>query len=211
MITALAALAQESRLKVFRLLTQAGTDGLSAGKISQLTNIPPSSLSFHLRELTTAGLVTSRQEGRYVYYNGDFAAMQKLVNYLMENCCASDVDSTMKIYHNPNCGTSRKTLALLRESGYEPQVIEYLKTPPTRDELKDMIAKSGLSVREALREKGTPYHELNLGNPELTDDQLLDAMMQHPILINRPFVVTDLGVRLCRPMELVHEILPVAR
>ncbi len=114
----------------------------------------------------------------------------------------------VKIYHNPNCGTSRKVLALLREQGYEPDVVEYLKTPPTRDELKSMIESAGLTVREALRERGTPYHELNLDNPELSDDELLDAMMAHPILINRPFVVTDLGARLCRPLERVHEILP---
>ena len=116
----------------------------------------------------------------------------------------------VRIYHNPNCGTSRKVLALLKERGYHPEVIEYLKTPPAREELKSMIERAGLSVREALRERGTPYHELNLDNPGLTDDQLLDAMMEHPILINRPFVVTDMGVRLCRPMEVVEEILAPA-
>lgn len=113
------------------------------------------------------------------------------------------------IYHNPACGTSRNTLALIRNAGVEPTVIEYLKTPPSRDELRDLIAKAGLSVRGALREKGTPYAELGLEQPELTDDQLLDAMMAHPILINRPFVVTPEGVRLCRPSEIVLDILPV--
>ncbi len=112
------------------------------------------------------------------------------------------------IYHNPACGTSRNTLALIRHAGIEPTVIEYLQTPPPRDTLKTMIADAGLSVREAIREKGTPFAELGLDNPSLSDDQLLDAMLEHPILINRPFVVTPLGTRLSRPSELVLEILP---
>jgi len=113
------------------------------------------------------------------------------------------------IYHNPNCGTSRNTLALIRNAGVEPTIIEYLKTPPARDVLKALIAKAGLSVRGAVRIKGTPYHELGLDNPQLTDDALLDAMLAHPILINRPFVVTPWGVRLARPSELVLDILPL--
>ena len=113
------------------------------------------------------------------------------------------------IYHNPNCGTSRNTLAMIRNTGVEPQIIEYLKTPPTREVLKDLIAKAGLTVRQAIREKGTPYAELGLDNPALTDEQLLDAMLAHSILINRPFVVTSKGVRLCRPSELALEILPL--
>lgn len=112
------------------------------------------------------------------------------------------------IYHNPDCGTSRNTLAMIRNAGIEPQVIAYLQTPPSRAQLQAMIAQAGLTVREALREKGTPYAALGLADPALTDDQLLDAMLVHPILINRPFVVTDLGVRLCRPSELVLDILP---
>ncbi|WP_269498720.1 arsenate reductase (glutaredoxin) [Castellaniella sp. S9] len=112
------------------------------------------------------------------------------------------------IYHNPACGTSRNTLAMICNAGIEPQVIEYLSAPPTRAELQDMICRAGLSVRQAIREKGTPYAELGLDNLDLTDDQLLDAMLAHPVLINRPFVVTELGVRLCRPSELVLEILP---
>lgn len=111
------------------------------------------------------------------------------------------------IYHNPNCGTSRNTLAMIRNAGIEPQVIEYLNNPPTREVLKDMIAKAELTVREAIREKETPYAELGLDNPALSDDELLDAMMANPILINRPFVVTPIGVRLCRPSEVVMEIL----
>lgn len=112
------------------------------------------------------------------------------------------------IYHNPDCGTSRNTLAMIRNAGIEPHVIEYLKTPPNRARLEDFISRAGLSVREALREKGTPYAELGLGDPALSDDALLDAMMAHPILINRPFVVSPLGVRLCRPSERVLDLLP---
>ncbi|WP_137130510.1 arsenate reductase (glutaredoxin) [Rhizobium sp. FY34] len=112
------------------------------------------------------------------------------------------------IYHNPECGTSRNTLAMIRNAGIEPTVIEYLDTPPARDVLARMIADAGLSVREAIREKGTPYGELGLDNPSLGEEQLLDAMLAHPILINRPFVVTPLGTRLSRPSEVVLEILP---
>lgn len=115
---------------------------------------------------------------------------------------------SVTIYHNPACGTSRNVLAMIRASGVEPEVVEYLTTPPGRDLLKALIAAAGLSVRQALREKGTPYAELGLGDPSLTDDQLLDAMQAHPILINRPFVVTEKGVRLARPSEVVLEILP---
>ncbi|WP_234186751.1 arsenate reductase (glutaredoxin) [Shinella sp. NM-101] len=112
------------------------------------------------------------------------------------------------IYHNPACGTSRNTLALIRAAGIEPFVIEYLQHPPTREQLATMIADAGLNVREAIREKGTPYAELGLDNPDLTDDQLLDAMIVTPILINRPFVVTPLGTRLARPSEVALDILP---
>ena len=114
---------------------------------------------------------------------------------------------SVTIYHNPNCGTSRNTLAIIRNAGIEPEAIEYVSNPPSRAQLQDMIAKAGLSVRGALREKGTPYAELGLGEASLTDDQLLDAMLEHPILINRPFVVTPDGVRLCRPSEVVLDIL----
>ena len=113
------------------------------------------------------------------------------------------------IYHNPDCGTSRNTLALIRNAGVEPTIIEYLKTPPARETLIDLIAKAGLKVRDAIRIKGTPYHELGLDNPALSDDELLDAMLAHPILINRPFVVTAWGVRLARPSEVVLDILPL--
>ena len=116
--------------------------------------------------------------------------------------------STVTIYHNPACGTSRNTLGLIRNAGVEPVVIEYLKTPPSRDELRDLIRRMGVPVRDVLRQKGTPYAELGLDDPELADDALLDAMMAHPILINRPIVVPPLGVRLCRPSEAVLDLLP---
>ncbi|PZM13928.1 arsenate reductase (glutaredoxin) [Rhizobium tubonense] len=112
------------------------------------------------------------------------------------------------IYHNPDCGTSRNTLAMIRNAGIEPTVIEYLKHPPTREQLVKMIADAGLTVRQAIREKGTPYAELGLDDPVLTEGQLLDAMLKDPILINRPFVVTPLGTRLSRPSEVVLDILP---
>ena len=112
------------------------------------------------------------------------------------------------IYHNPDCSTSRNTLAMIRNAGIEPHVIEYLKTPPARALLKQLLARAGLTVRDALREKGTPYTELGLADPALTDDQLLDAIAAHPILLNRPLVVSPRGVRLCRPSELVLDLLP---
>ncbi len=115
---------------------------------------------------------------------------------------------TITIYHNPACGTSRNTLAMIRSSGQEPEIIEYLKNPPSREQLKQLIAASGLTVRQALRAKGTPYLALSLDNPSLKDEELLDAMMQHPVLINRPFVITPKGTRLARPSEVVLEILP---
>ncbi|NHN93315.1 MULTISPECIES: arsenate reductase (glutaredoxin) [Acetobacter] len=115
---------------------------------------------------------------------------------------------TITIYHHPACGTSRNVLALIRNSGEEPRIIEYLKTPPSRAELVDLIARMGVPVRAILREKGTPFHELGLDNPALSDDTLIDAMIAHPILINRPIVVTPLGVKLCRPSEVVLDILP---
>ncbi len=115
---------------------------------------------------------------------------------------------TVTIYHNPDCGTSRNVLALIRNSGEEPEVIEYLKTPPSREKLVELIGRMGIRVRDLLREKGTPYAELGLGDESLSDDALLDAMMAHPILNNRPIVVTPLGVKLCRPSETVLDILP---
>jgi len=115
---------------------------------------------------------------------------------------------SVTIYHNPACGTSRNTLAMIRNAGLEPKVVEYLGNPPDKTTLRQLIASAGLTVRAALREKGTPYVELGLQDEALTDEQLIDAMLSHPILINRPFVVTPLGVRLCRPSEMVLDILP---
>ena len=115
------------------------------------------------------------------------------------------------IYHNPDCGTSRNTLGMIRNAGIEPHVIEYLKTPPSRVMLRTLVERMELPVRAVLREKGTPFKELGLDNADLTDEQLLDAMMAHPILINRPIVVTPRGVKLCRPSEVVLDILPDAQ
>jgi arsenate reductase len=115
--------------------------------------------------------------------------------------------SEVTIYHNPSCGTSRNTLALIRHAGIEPVVIEYLKTPPTKEKLRELVAAMGMSVRDLLRQKGTPYGELKLDDPKWSDEELLDAMLRHPILINRPIVVTELGTKLCRPSEEVLELL----
>ena len=113
----------------------------------------------------------------------------------------------IKIYHNPACGTSRNTLELIRNTGQEPEIIEYLKTPPTKEELVTLIEKSGLSVREAIRKNVEPYEKLELQQEHWTDNQLIGFMLEYPILINRPFVVTDLGIKLCRPSELVRDLL----
>ncbi len=119
---------------------------------------------------------------------------------------------TVTIYHNPSCGTSRNTLAIIRASGEEPVIVEYLKTPPGRETLKDLLRAMGISARALLREKGTPYAELGLADPKWTEDELIDRMLAHPVLINRPIVVTPRGARLCRPSEAVFELLehPVA-
>ena len=115
---------------------------------------------------------------------------------------------TIVIYHNPACGTSRNTLAIIRQSGEEPQVVEYLKTPPTHEELAGLIRDMGITPRDLLRQKGTPYDEMDLGSTKWSDDELIDAMVKHPILINRPIVVAPLGTRICRPSEVVLDILP---
>jgi arsenate reductase len=114
---------------------------------------------------------------------------------------------TVTIYHNPECGTSRNTLAMIRQSGVEPTVIEYLKNPPSRERIVELIAAAGITLRQAIRQKDTPYEELSLGDESLTDDALLDAIGEHPVLLNRPFVETPIGTRLCRPSELVLDIL----
>ncbi|MEO6291408.1 MAG: arsenate reductase (glutaredoxin) [Burkholderiaceae bacterium] len=119
--------------------------------------------------------------------------------------------TSITIFHNPNCGTSRNVLALIRNSGVEPEVVEYLKHPPGRAKLIELVAQLGIPVRDVLRQKGTPYDELKLDNPALSDDALIGAMVAHPILMNRPIVVTPLGARLCRPSEAVLDILPQAQ
>jgi arsenate reductase len=121
-------------------------------------------------------------------------------------CKSTAVD--IVIYHNPECGTSRNTLAMIRNAGIEPHVVEYLKTPPSRALLVELIDRAGITPRDLLREKGTPYAELGLGDAALSDDALVDAMMTHPVLINRPLVVSRVGVRLCRPSEAVLDLLP---
>lgn len=118
------------------------------------------------------------------------------------------MNTDIVIYHNPECGTSRNALAMIRNAGIEPHVVEYLKTPPSRTMLESLIERAGISPRALLREKGTPYAELGLDNPDLTEAQLIDAMMAHPILINRPLVVSPLGVKLCRPSEEVLDLIP---
>ena len=113
----------------------------------------------------------------------------------------------VKIFHNPNCGTSRNTLALIRNSGVEPEVVLYLETPPSKEQLKKLISDMAISVRDVLRQKGTPYEDLDLANAKWSDDELVDFMLAHPILINRPIVVTPIGTKLCRPSEVVLDIL----
>ena len=115
---------------------------------------------------------------------------------------------TITIFHNPACGTSRNVLAMIRNSGVEPQIVNYLQTPPGREKLVELLAAMGITVRELLRRKGTPYDELTLDDPKWTDDELIDFMVEHPILMNRPIVATPLGKRLCRPSERVLDILP---
>lgn len=141
------------------------------------------------------------------------ARTRQAINFLASKLPHQRHIMNPRIYHNPKCGTSRNTLAIIKASGETPEVIEYLKTPPSRDELVSLLSQMGITARDLLRRKGTPYDELGLDNPGLSEDQLIDAMMAHPILINRPIVVTDKGARLCRPSEQVFELLdnPVAR
>jgi arsenate reductase len=117
-------------------------------------------------------------------------------------------DRPITIYHNPACGTSRNTLAMIRNSGVEPRIVKYLKTPPSREQLVELMRQMDIPVRDLIRQKGTPYYELGLDDPKLSDDELIDQMIAHPILINRPIVITPKGAKLCRPSELVLDILP---
>lgn len=233
-LVAFGALSQDTRLRIVRLLVTAEPDGLPAGAIgAAMGGATSSRMSFHLGHLEQSGLVASRREGRRIIYRARLETLSGLVNFLMSDCCqghpgvcapvalaltgscAPRKDPPMPeqpfdvvIYHNPDCGTSRNALGLIREAGIEPHVIEYLKTPPSREMLTSLLARMGIPARALLREKGTPYADLGLDDPALTDDQLLDAMVAHPILMNRPVVVTPLGARLCRPSETVLELLP---
>lgn len=237
-LTAFAALSQGTRLDTLRLLIRHEPEGLPAGDIARRLEVPQNTLSAHLSVLARGGLVVAERQGRSIVYRATLPRLRETVLFLLNDCCEGrpdlcgplpanlvpccptpdhpeDTDMSaapdIVIYHNPDCGTSRNTLALIRNSGIEPHVVEYLKTPPSRARLADLIARMGVPVRAVLREKGTPYDELGLGDPALSDDQLLDAMMAHPILINRPIVVSPLGVKLCRPSEAVLDLLPNAQ
>jgi arsenate reductase len=189
--------------------------------------------------LARASLIRSERHSRSIVYRAELSALRDVASFLLTDCCggypeicASSIDvptpketamsdratpshgsqgPRVTIYHNPQCGTSRNTLGLIRNAGIEPTIILYLKTPPTRAALKDLIARMGSSTRDLIRQKGTPYHDLGLDDQSLSDDKLLDAMMAHPILINRPIVVSEKGVLLCRPSERVLELLPPQR
>lgn len=222
-IEALSALAQADRLAAFRLLVQAGPEGLAAGELAERLTVAPARMSFHLAALERAGLIGKQRDGRKIIYSAHVDAMQGLIGFLLEDCCQGNPvrcglpelklprgtkPMSVTIYHNPACGTSRNTLAMIEAAGETPEVIEYLKTPPSRDELASLIQRMGISPRDLLRQKGTPYEELGLGEDTFSDDQLIDFMMEHPVLINRPIVVTEKGVALCRPSEKVLDLLP---
>ncbi len=227
-ISALGALAQGTRLDAFRLLVRHEPDGLAAGDIARQLDVPQNTMSAHLGILARAGLVRSERHSRSIIYRADLDGLRALdavprQGLLRRQCGAvrpahrrthplllkgSPVAVDIVIYHNPECGTSRNTLGLIRNAGIEPHVVEYLKTPPSRALLVELIDRAGMTPRELLREKGTPYAELGLDDTALSGDALVDAMMAHPILINRPLVVSPLGVKLCRPSEAVLDLLP---
>ncbi len=166
------ALAQDKRLSIVRLLVEAGAAGVAAGDIAEAVGISPSNVSFHLKELEHAGLVRQRREARSIIYDANYDGLRDLTVFLMNDCCGGKLEirdisagpqetanaaSNVIIYHNPDCGTSRNTLGLIRNAGVEPHIVEYLKSPPSRALLKELLARAGLSVRAALRDKGTPY------------------------------------------------------
>ncbi|GAB2710774.1 arsenate reductase (glutaredoxin) [Halomonas garicola] len=224
----LAALSQPTRLDAFRLLMRHEPDGLSAGEIARQQGVPHNTMSAHLATLQRAGLVTSRRQSRSIIYRARLESLNETLTFLLQDCCAGAPERcalpaapldlqggspmTSVIYHNPACGTSRNTLSMMRQSGEEPHVIEYLKTPPSRQKLVELIAAMQIAPRELLRGKDAPRVELKLDDPALDDDALIDVMLEHPLLINRPIVVTPKGTRLCRPSEAVLTLLatPVA-
>jgi arsenate reductase (glutaredoxin) len=234
MLASFGALSQETRLQAFRLLVRHEPAGLPAGEVARQLGVPHNTMSAHLSVLAHAELVFSQRQSRSIIYRANLNRMQETIQFLVHDCCAGhpqicepltssliacptqhkEVCKTMhpQIYHNPDCGTSRNTLAMIQASGETPEVIEYLKTPPSRARLVTLLSMMQITPRELLRRNGTPYDELGLDNTALSDEQLIDAMMEHPVLINRPIVVTDKGARLCRPSELVFDLLehPVA-
>lgn len=224
----LAALSQPTRLEAFRRLIRHEPEGLSAGDVARDLGVPHNTMSAHLATLQRAGLVVSRRQGRSIIYRARLESLNETLSFLVQGCCAGvpercappitlptttgNTPMTHVIYHNPECGTSRNTLAMMRASDAEPHVIEYLKTPPSRRTLVELLDAMQIGPRELLRSKEISRLELDLDADALDDDALIDAMLEHPILINRPIVITPRGARLCRPSEAVLPLLatPVA-
>ncbi len=220
----LAALSQPTRLEAFRQLVRHEPEGLSAGDVARQLGVPHNTMSAHLATLQRAGLVISRRQSRSMIYRARLESLNETLDFLVQDCCAGDpqrcapdvpgqaplqgdTPMTSVIYHNPACGTSRNTLAMMRASGEEPHVIEYLKTPPTRQKLVELLDAMQITPRELLRSKEIPRLELDLDADTLDDDALIDVMLEHPLLINRPIVITPKGARLCRPSEAVLSLL----
>lgn len=219
----LAALSQPTRLEAFRRLVRHEPEGLSAGDVARALGVPHNTMSAHLATLQRAGLVISRRQSRSMIYRARLESLNETLDFLVQDCCAGDPERcvplapsptfqgngpmTSVIYHNPACGTSRNTLAMMRASGEEPHVIEYLKTPPTRKKLVELLDAMQITPRELLRSKENERRGLGLDASALDDDALIDAMIEHPVLINRPIVVTPKGAQLCRPSEAVLSLL----
>ncbi|WP_446497204.1 arsenate reductase (glutaredoxin) [Halomonas piscis] len=219
----LAALAQPTRLEAFRQLVRHEPEGLSAGEVARALGVPHNTMSTHLATLQRAGLVDSRRQSRSIIYRARLESLNETLDFLVQDCCAGDpqrcatsaptldfqgnIPMTSVIYHNPACGTSRNTLAMMRASGEEPHVIEYLKTPPTQKKLVELLDAMQITPQALLRSKEIERRGLDLDASALDDDALIDAMLEHPVLINRPIVVTPKGAQLCRPPETVLSLL----